>query len=566
MGELNTPEEFPPPSPEELEQIPPPLGEGRVGVFQGGGSPIVGVFPDHELGRRRRLFDALEQAFDVCFEGRREGEWQGLAGAVCFGDSPSVADTRCPTLHFSLPRNNYLPPVGGGPGLGPTHPGLVTLSDDELMDARLRGRSFSDAMAGGLHELPVEDGDRALARCGRAALWIRRRGADGIARYVAAAAPDELNPNEPLRNRLTQSRFIALLPLIHFLREVRAERPWMEPSPRACFIIDDPNLRAPAYGHVNYRDLAEHAARAGYHVAIASIPLDFRSIHPRVREVFERNRQAISVTVHGNNHERHELLTVRDGANALRVAAQSLRRTIKFERRSGLSVSRVMCAPHEECNPAMAEALFQLGFDALALEPRRQVSAEGHTPNDVLAGWEPARFVDGLPILPRFRLDISDEDLVFNSYLNLPQVIYCHNRDLKAGLHVLDDAARRVNRTGQYRWVTPAEIAATNYVSWRRDTDLIVRLYSRRVRLTVPAGLERVRVAVPRFPGVKMIPSTLVGEGQGGESLEISLVPEAALSPAAVPAPVWRPWPRLRRLMTESRDRATPLMRRLRVS
>jgi len=140
MGELAIP------SPLD-EQFPPPLGEGRVGVFQGGGSPIVGVFPDQELGRRRRLFDALEQAFDVCFEGRREGEWQGLAGAVCFGDSPSVADTRCPTLHFSLPRNNYLPPVGGGPGWGPTHPGLVTLSDDELMDARLRGRSFSDAMA-----------------------------------------------------------------------------------------------------------------------------------------------------------------------------------------------------------------------------------------------------------------------------------------------------------------------------------------------------------------------------------------------------------------------------------
>src|SRR5438067_7120260 len=505
MGELNTPEEFPPPSPEELEQIPPPLGEGRVGVFQGGGSPIVGVFPDHELGRRRRLFDALEQAFDVCFEARREGEWEGLAGAVCFDDSASITEGRCPMLRFSLSRDHSFPPRGGGSGWGAARPGLVTLSDDELMDARLRGRSFSDAMAGGLHELPVEDGDRALARCGRAALWVLRRDANGFARYVAAAAPDELDPNEPLRNRLTQSRFIALLPLIHFLREVRAERPWMEPSPRACFIIDDPNLRAPAYGHVNYRDLAAHAARAGYHVAIASIPLDFRSIHPRVREVFERNRQAISVTVHGNNHERHELLTVRDGANALRVAAQSLRRTIKFERRSGLSVSRVMCAPHEECNPAMAEALFQLGFDALALEPRRQVSAEGQTPNDVLAGWDPARFVDGLPILPRFRLDISDEDLVFNSYLNLPQVIYCHNRDLKAGLHVLDDAARRVNRTGQYRGVTPAEIAATNYVSWRRDTDLIVRLYSRRVRLTVPAGIERIHV----FPA-----SPLVGAGR----------------------------------------------------
>src|SRR5207237_10636934 len=148
----------------------------------------------------------------------------------------------------------------------------------------------------------------------------------------------------------------------------------------------------------------------------------------------------------------------------------------------------------------------------------------------------------------------------------VPQVFRPHSRDLKSGLPMCHAAPRRVNRTGQYRWVTPPEIAGTYYVSWRRYTDLIVRLYSRRVRLTVPAGLERVRVAVPRFPGVKMIPSSLVGEGQGGGSLEISLVPEAALSPAAVPAPVWRPWPRLRRLMTESRDRATPLMRRLRVS
>src|SRR5439155_6041745 len=110
---------------------------------------------------------------------------------------------RAPARSLSLAGAHPPPGGGGGGGGGATHPGLVTLSDDELMDARLRGRSFSDAMAGGLHELPVEDGDRALARCGRAALWVLRCGVHGIARLVAAAAPDDLDPNEPLRNRLS---------------------------------------------------------------------------------------------------------------------------------------------------------------------------------------------------------------------------------------------------------------------------------------------------------------------------------------------------------------------------
>src|SRR5438309_11800447 len=111
MGELEIPSPL-------GEQFPPPLGEGRVGVFHGGGAAIVGVFPDQELGRRRRLFDALEQAFDVCFEGRRESEWEGLAGAVCFDDSASITEGRCPTLRFSLSRDHSLPPVGGGPAWG----------------------------------------------------------------------------------------------------------------------------------------------------------------------------------------------------------------------------------------------------------------------------------------------------------------------------------------------------------------------------------------------------------------------------------------------------------------
>jgi len=40
----------------------------------------------------------------------------------------------------------------------------------------------------------------------------------------------------------------------------------VEPPLRACFVIDDPNLHWPSYGHLDYRRMAEHARRGGYHV------------------------------------------------------------------------------------------------------------------------------------------------------------------------------------------------------------------------------------------------------------------------------------------------------------
>jgi len=353
--------------------------------------------------------------------------------------------------------------------------------------------------------------------------------------------------------------------------------PVFDPPPRACFIIDDPNLHALNYGHVDFPQLAAHATRGKYHVAIASTPLDYGFVHPWARALFSERSGQVSLAIHGNNHERHELSGVRSLQAALAVGAQALRRTEQLERQSGLRVSRVMCAPHEECGQVMLTALFRLGFDALCKEPSWRVSRDAGNPEGLLAGWEPAQLLNGLPILPRHRLLGDDEeDLVFRSYLNLPILLYFHHGDLAGGPEVLDSAANLVNRVWPHDWMSLTDLCRTNFISWRSEDALVVRPFARRVSLLVDADVERIVVEMPLSdPPVELRVSagSASDSGQAGRSVvlpgpfapsvDIEMGCPEVVSAHAVRAPAPRVWPLVRRAITESRDRMAPLHRRL---
>src|SRR5207253_606662 len=144
-----------------------------------------------------------------------------------------------------------------------------------------------------------EPGDLVLACCGDRPVWLLRKSLVGD-RHLVAAAPDELEANEVLRHHIRAGRFLGLLPLVHFLRQISGDAAWVAPPLRASFIIDDPNLHFPSYGYVHYRQLAEHARRYGYHVSVASIPLDFHYVHPVAAGIFRDHPSLLSLTVHGN--------------------------------------------------------------------------------------------------------------------------------------------------------------------------------------------------------------------------------------------------------------------------
>lgn len=513
----------------------------------------VGVCPTGEWLRRAKLFGALEDALPVRFEGRRPGEWRGLDAVILLENQD---DPPPPSLRALVTTGPMRPPLEG----------RVVFGSSPLLDARLRGRSLIDSRAAGIAGLAVGD-DTILASCGSEALWTRNDVADHL-----ALAPEELGPQELLRDGLVPGRWLGVLPLIHFLREVAGDLAWREPATRASFIIDDPNLHWPSYGHVRFRALVNDAVCNGYHVAFATIPLDGWLVHPGVARLFRENQPVLSLLVHGNDHLREELSQPRSDKEALALLAQALQRVAAVEERAGVSVSRLMVAPHGRCTVHMMRAMLLTGFEGLCYSWRSSSAADRP-----LTGWEPADLVaGGFPVFPRLLVTNRLDDLVLRSFLAQPVILYAHHWDLAEGLDVLAEAAAFVNDEAGVRWESLSQIARSNYLTRRDGRTLRVRPFARRMHLEVPDGVEQVVVELPRSHGEPLqeivamntshgkVSSGFTEESSdplpisGRETAVLSLSRLDAIDLARVDLPSRRLLPILRRAATEGRDRLAP--------
>jgi hypothetical protein len=506
---------------------------------------LVAISPPAALASRRRLFAVLEAALPVRFEAREIGAWDGAAAAVLFETEPP-SDSRIPTFSALFSESEV-----------PGEPRLVDFGVAQV-DRRLQGQSLAERY-GPREKMMGGEGATVLAAAGADPVWLVRGRA-----HLATATPAELAPGEPLRERLRGGRFLALLPLLHFLRTVSADAGWAAPPLRASFILDDPNLHRPSYGHVRYDEL-RRAAENRFHVAIAMVPLDGWFAHQATARLFREHSQHLSILVHGNDHIARELARPADDEEALRVAAQALRRIEAFEQRTRVSVARLMTPPHGRCSEPSMRALLRTGFEAACVS--RPYPWLDRPPADrPLAGWGPADFVaGGFPVLPRYPLGGPWDEVVLRAFLDQPLIPYGHHDDLAPGPEAIADAAAGIERLGEVQWLPPGEIARSNVALRQEGNELHVLLFARRARLTIPEGIERV---VPHLPGSHDEPRAEIGlEPQpvrGPGTVEIELVRRDAVDPASVDDRPWRPWPLARRFLTEGRDRIQPLVSRAR--
>jgi hypothetical protein len=533
----------------------------------------VGVFLAAGHGLPERLFAALEEALPVSFEERRDGELRDLDAVLELGGS---GEARAATA-AGLTALALLSPE-------PTEPGEAVvnqIADSRDLARALRGAELDDgrprsALAA---TAPAELGGRAdaLATCDGRPTWIRAGQLQ-----TALLAPAELGADEALRERLRDGRSAALLPLVHFLRELTAAIAWQPPAPCATLLFDDPNLHWPSYGFLKLGALAADAREYGYHASLATVPLDSRLAHPGAVRALCEGGATISLSVHGNDHYGAELGAIESDREAIALAAQARRRCAGFEGRNGIRVDPLMVPPHEECSRPAAIALRRCGFEAITMtRPFPWLAPQPLSwltrPAEVgpLAGWRPADRAEGLAVFLRHPfVDRSPAELALRAFLGQPLILYGHQADLRDGLGVLRDTAADVDRLGPARWCSLGEIAANSYESRREGSSLAVRPLARRARVRIPDGVEQLQVEPAGF-GTGPLPTRLmvnrrpaplaepVAVAPGGE-IELELRGEDEVDVDATQPPRRQPLALPRRLLSEGRDRLQPLLARAR--
>jgi len=418
----------------------------------------VGISPARELPRRGRLWAALEAAHGVCFQPLETSEPGDLDAIVRIGETidphapPAIAMPAIPLLEMAAEER---------PG-GTARP--VELADDGALARPLRGAGLSDSFAA----LPTEPmapapGEVVLARLGDSPAWLVNRASR---HHRVACAPAELAQGQALRERLQAGRCLAVLALSQFLRDLDPGHAL--PAPRAAFVIDDPNLHWPSYGHIRYPQLLGHAREHGYHLSIAMAPLDGWLAHPRAVRVFREGSRHLSICIHGNDHDGPELGREDSWQGNLARAAQALDRSATFAERTGLTVERVMVPPHERITESAARALAACGFQAVCTtRPYPWIAAseevswlQGPPEAGALSGWPPVELVaGGLPMLLRTDFRYPREDHVLRAFLGQPTILYGHHDLLAGGLDVLAEATHELNRLGDVEWCSLGSMA-----------------------------------------------------------------------------------------------------------
>jgi hypothetical protein len=491
----------------------------------------------------RRFVDALGEVLEVRVVHGPPAPGEPYDAVIAVGSTDTAAGV--PTITFDDPAADLQRAV-------------VRFENDAAVDRRLRGVEAEAAV-----QIPpvVDAGATTLASALGAPVWTMDPRSSS--QRVRAPLP-EVDGAQPLPEAVGASP-LAGVALVQFLRSIGAAASVVPPS-RACFLIDDPNLRWRSYGFVDFAALADDADRYGYHVAVAMVPVDGWPIDRRARAAFARPGSHLSLLFHGNDHVRRELARPGSTREASTVVAQAVRRIERFERRSGLDVERVMVAPHGLCSEPTMSALLALGFDALCYSgyaPRR---------DDTRRGWSVADLaVGGLPIIRRVPLTASDFDVALRLFLDQPIVLYGHQTDL-ADLGVLHEWVEFLDDRAEMQWMSPGRIAATNVVARRRDDVLEVVPFTRRGELDVPGGVAS--LSVERPPGATLVQAVRISGPDGlavvaEPGARVDVVPgryvveldvTGPLDAWEVVAPPWRPWARARRSLAEARDRAAPLL------
>jgi hypothetical protein len=375
--------------------------------------------------------------------------------------------------------------------------------------------------------------------------------------------------NDFFQAHFRTSQWFAMVPLLHYLRELLGAEGWKTAESRATFIIDDPNFHRRSYGYVDFAALIKHAKAHNYHATVATVPLDTWYFNRQVAALFQAHPQQVSVMIHGVNHLANELARDYSGDQALSLLADGLRRIAAFETRSGVKVDRIMAAPHGAFKESIVEPMLRLGFEA------------GCVSVGSLARWNAGKEwapYFGIPIAQAFgdeafpvfhRIGTNETDIRLSAFLGHPVVIATHHHDYVNHFACIEFLAGIVNEISAPRWMSIKDISRSNYLSSVANEVLCVTPYTRRMKIPLPPHTKTIQLMdSPFFPEATIqlkeqpaketcfIAGVQLEYSVSNNILDLRVLPKNPVDSQSVAGYPLGLWAVTRRLLAEGRDRA----------
>ncbi len=155
---------------------------------------------------------------------------------------------------------------------------------------------------------------------------------------------------------LYNSRYFGrLVPVMMFTRYAFGDMAWHSNHRFANLTLDDPSLADPWYSF-SYQRMLPLLKSNNFHLTVSMPPVSYAEAQKEVADLFLKNPDKLSVTVHGNNHDGYEFYkystTAGDQYPARPLPVQeanlveALTRMEEFKRATGVPYSRVMVFPY----------------------------------------------------------------------------------------------------------------------------------------------------------------------------------------------------------------------------
>ncbi len=522
----------------------------------------------------RMMFDVLGEVFNICFEERTFGNDAGIAAWVLQEVAPELRQriAYCDLPCYTIIHSDQLIPCGES--------SVIEFSRHAALPSVLSGRQVSTGEAIRLMALPQWLGNMTtLAYKSGAPIWALQEAGANYHHFAALPIP-EINDGEPLFQYFHGRQFLQLLPLFLFLRALTNDKRWEPPPLQACFMLDDPNLHWPAYGFIDFAKVLQDAALNNYHVSFATIPLDTWFVHMPTAALFKQHSERLSLLIHGNDHTTEELVRAYPEEERIRILLQALRRISAFEHRSGIEVSRVMAPPHGACSESALREMAQIGFEAASISKGSLSYYNKQAPWLRTLGMGPSDIIGGLPVFPRFPFSGSCyNSILIAALLHQPVIPMGHHHDIAEGPKLFADLSGFVNSLGNVLWTNMRQIARSHYAQRFDGRILRIRMFTRRIEVCVPEGVNEVLVDRSWLKVGKSEPVVWRTFGENSEwkhhhpdeplsvlpGQKIEILTELPASPITGANSVrnFHLWPAMRRQLTEVRDRLTPVFRRI---